>query len=45
MAIERYKTVTNYEQFNGQDTPEAGAFRDALETGFGVVVYPERGDA
>jgi len=41
MAIEHYKTVTNYEQFNGQDTAEAGAFRDALETGFGVVVYPE----
>ncbi|WP_156087824.1 hypothetical protein [Lysobacter sp. Root667] len=40
MAIERYKDVTDHEQFRGKDTPEAGAFRDALEKGFGVVVYP-----
>ncbi|UNK50640.1 hypothetical protein MNR01_06445 [Lysobacter sp. S4-A87] len=40
MAIDRYKDVTNHEQFQAKDTPEAGAFRDALETGFAVVVYP-----
>ena len=40
MAIERYKDVTDHEQFQHKDTPEAGAFRDAIETGFGVVVYP-----
>jgi hypothetical protein len=39
MAIERYKDVTNHAQFEGKETPEAAAFRDALETGFGVVVY------
>ncbi len=40
MAIDRYKDVTNHDQFHGRNTPEAGAFRDAVETGFGVVVYP-----
>ena len=40
MAVELYKDITNYDQFQGKDTPEAGAFRDALENGFGVVVYP-----
>ena len=40
LAIEQYKDVTDYAQFQGMDTPEAGAFRDAIETGFGVVVYP-----
>jgi hypothetical protein len=40
MAIERYKDVTDHEQFRGEDTPEAEAFRDAVENGFGVVVYP-----
>ena len=40
MAIERYKDVTDHEQFQGKDTPEAGAFRDAVASGFGVVVYP-----
>ena len=40
MAIDKYKDVTNYDQFQGKDTPEAAAFRDAVETGFGVVVYP-----
>ena len=40
LAIERYKDITDHSQFHGKDTPEAGAFRDAMETGFGVVVYP-----
>ena len=40
MAIERYKDVLDQEQFDQKHTPEAEAFRDAVETGFGVVVYP-----
>ncbi|GAB3361914.1 hypothetical protein GCM10027430_36000 [Lysobacter tyrosinilyticus] len=40
MAIERYKDVTDHGQFEGKDSPEASAFRDALENGFGIVVYP-----
>ena len=40
MAIDRFKEITDHEQFEGKDTPEAGAFRDAMEKGFGVVVYP-----
>jgi len=40
MSIERYKDVSDRNQFLGKDTPEASAFRDAEETGFGVVVYP-----
>jgi len=40
MAIESYKDVTDHEQFQGKETPEAAAFREAVDTGFGVVVYP-----
>ena len=43
MAIERYKDVSGHEQFTGKDTPEAGAFRNAVDSGFGVVVYPPGG--
>ena len=39
MIIERYKDVTDFDQFAGKDTPEADAFREARRTGFGVVVY------
>ncbi|MEQ1597614.1 MAG: hypothetical protein ABL985_21240 [Casimicrobium sp.] len=43
MAIERYKDVTDFNQFAGKDTPEAVAFHEALHTGFGIVVYPPSG--
>jgi hypothetical protein len=40
MAIERYKDITDGTQFEGKATPEADAFRDAIASGFGIVVYP-----
>ena len=43
MAIERYKDITDFNQFADKDTPEAEAFREALHTGFGIVVYPLSG--
>jgi hypothetical protein len=43
MAIERYKDVTDFNQFAGKDTPEAEAFREAMQTGFGMVVYMPSG--
>ena len=43
MTIERYEYITDLEQFEGKDTPEADAYRDAVETGFGIVVFPEPG--
>ncbi|MBJ7575492.1 hypothetical protein [Luteimonas sp. MC1828] len=41
MEIERFRDITNYSQFYGEDTPVNGAFQDARESGFGLVVYPE----
>ncbi len=40
LAIERYKDITDHAQFEGKTTPEAEAFRDAIASGFGIVVYP-----
>jgi hypothetical protein len=40
MAITRYKTITDYEQFGRTDLVLAESFQDALESGFSVVVYP-----
>ena len=41
MSIERFKHLTDLEQFNGMDTVEALAYWEAVETGFGIIVFPE----
>ena len=41
MAHEATKDVVDYAQFNGKDSVEAGAFQDAVRSGFGIVVYPD----
>ena len=43
MSIERYKDITDHEQFNDSDTTEALAFREALSTGFSIIVFPQTG--
>ena len=40
MAIEKYKHVSDLEQFENSESPEAAAARAAQLSGFEVVVYP-----
>jgi hypothetical protein len=43
METERVKTVHDYAQFIGRDDVVGQAFREAQESGFGHVIYPESG--
>ena len=43
LAHEATKDVADYTQFQGRQTVEADAFRDAVSSGFGIVVYPDSG--
>ncbi|KAF1685070.1 hypothetical protein B1992_13175 [Pseudoxanthomonas broegbernensis] len=43
MGTERSKEITDYSQFEHQDDVVGQAFKDATESGFGVVIYPEPG--
>jgi hypothetical protein len=41
METERAKTVTDYSQFSNRGDVVGQAFREAVECGFGHVIYPE----
>ncbi|MGO4549557.1 hypothetical protein AB4059_00415 [Lysobacter sp. 2RAF19] len=41
METERVKTIADYSQFDYRDDVVGQAFRDAKESGFGHVIYPE----
>jgi len=43
METERCKQITNYAQYQGKETLVAQAFRNAEESGFGYIIYPEVG--
>jgi hypothetical protein len=43
METERTKKVTNYAQFESREDLVGQAFREAQESGFGYVLYPEPG--
>ena len=43
IETERVKTISDDSQFDNDDGVIAQAFRDAKESGFGHVIYPEPG--
>ena len=43
MEIERCKQITDFAQYLGKKTLVAQAFRNAEESGFGYIIYPEVG--